>query len=101
MLWLIARRLLQLPLILLMIYTITLTLAWWVPGNPLENPEGRRPPLEVEAAMKAQYNLASFPRFYVSYLRSASGLRWLQDRCTARAAPGRDAPPPRPVCALA
>ncbi len=36
----ILRRLAQLPLILLVIYTITLSLAWLVPGNPLENPTG-------------------------------------------------------------
>lgn len=76
MLGLIARRLLQLPLILLVIYTLTLALAWAVPGNPLENPEGRRPAPEVQAAMKARYNLDSFGNFYVSYLDQASGLRW-------------------------
>ena len=79
MLWLIVRRLLQLPLILLVIYTLTLTLAWAVPGNPLENPEGRRPPPEVEAAMKAQYKLDSFPKFYWSYLENATGLRWVRE----------------------
>ena len=84
MLALIARRLLQLPLILLVIYTITLTLAWWVPGNPLENPEGRKPPPEVQAAMLAQYNLDSFPRFYWSYLRNATGARWVGERWSGR-----------------
>jgi hypothetical protein len=59
---LVLRRLLALPLILLAIYTIALSLAWAIPGNPLENPEGRRPPPEVQAAMLAQYNLDSFPR---------------------------------------
>lgn len=75
---LIARRLLQLPLILLVIYTFTLTLAWAIPGNPLENPD-RRPKPEVIEQMNKQYNLDSFPRFYVSYLRSATGLKWLSD----------------------
>src|SRR5262249_12675032 len=95
MLWLIGRRLLQLPLLLLVIYTVTVTLAWWVRGNPLENPEGRRPPPEVEAAMKAQYKLDSFPKFYGSYLWNATGLRWASDRWSGRAggaAPGQ-APP--------
>jgi oligopeptide transport system permease protein len=76
MLGLIVRRLLQLPVILVVIYTLTLALAWAVPGNPLENPEGRRPPPEVVDAMKAQYRLDNFWKFYGSYLDSASGLRF-------------------------
>jgi len=74
---LIARRLLQLPIIVLVIYTVTLALAWAVPGNPLENPEGRRPPPEVVDALKRQYNLDSFGSFYVSYLKDATGVSWL------------------------
>jgi len=73
-------RLAQLPIILLVIYTLTLTLAWLVPGNPLENPEGRRPPTEVVAALERQYNLDSFPRFYVEYLAGATGVRWAASR---------------------
>lgn len=84
MLPLIARRLAQLPLILAVIYTLTLALAWAVPGNPLDNPEGRRPDPEVAQAMKRQYNLDSFWKFYGSYLDSATGLRYLRDP-----APGR------------
>lgn len=95
MVGLVVRRLLQLPIILLVIYTLTLTLAWAIPGNPLENPEGRRPPAEVEAAMKAQYNLDSFPKFYWSYLENATGVRWLRDAAAGRSA-GPDAVP-RPV----
>ncbi|HLP84564.1 MAG TPA: ABC transporter permease [Phycisphaerales bacterium] len=79
MLTLVARRLLQLPIILLCIYSIALTLAWAIPGNPLENPEGRRPPPEVEAAMKSQYNLDSFPAFYTSYLASVTGVQYARD----------------------
>ncbi len=81
---LILRRLLALPLILLVVYTITLTLAWAAPGNPLENPEGRQPPAEVMEAMKRQYNLDSFWRFYLSYLDSASGLEYARDAVTGR-----------------
>ena len=44
---LIVRRLVQLPFIVLAVYTLTFILAWSVPGNPLENPEGRRPPAEI------------------------------------------------------
>jgi oligopeptide transport system permease protein len=78
MMTVILRRLLQLPLILLVIYTITLGLAWLVPGNPLENPD-RRPKPEVVEQMQKQYNLDSFPRFYVSYLRSVTGIAWASD----------------------
>ncbi len=49
---LIVRRLLQMPLILFVIYTITFALAWAIPGNPLQNPEGRQPPKEIIEAMK-------------------------------------------------
>jgi oligopeptide transport system permease protein len=89
MLGLIVRRLLQLPLILCVIYTLTLVLAWAVPGNPLDRPEGRRPPAEVEMAMRRKYNLDSFGSFYFSYLDRASGLRYLRDRISSQV----DAPP--------
>lgn len=78
MMTMILRRLLALPIILLIIYTITLTLAWAVPGNPIENPE-KRPKPEVIEQMKKQFNLDSFPRFYVSYLTSATGIEYLGD----------------------
>ena len=80
---LIIRRLLQMPLILFVIYTITFSLAWLIPGNPLENPEGRQPPQEIMDAMLAQYNLDSPSRFYWDYLGKASGVSWaigLHDR---------------------
>jgi len=73
---LIASRVLQMPVIVLAIYTITLGLAWAVPGNPLDR-EGRRPPAAVEEAMKRQYNLDSFWTFYWTYLRNASGVGWV------------------------
>jgi len=76
---LVLRRLLQLPLIVLIIYTITLVLAWAVPGNPLENPEGRQPPREVIEQMQRQYNLDSFPNFYWSYLENATGIAYVAD----------------------
>lgn len=69
-------RLLQLPLIVGIIYTLTLVLAWAVPGDPLEGPEARRPPAEVRQQMRAQYNLDSFGSFYRSYLASATGWNW-------------------------
>lgn len=71
---LILRRMAQLPLILLVIYTLTLALAWGVPGSPLDAPEGRRPPPEVERLMRAQYRLDSFSSFYWSYIENATGV---------------------------
>lgn len=79
MLGLIVRRLVQLPIIVLVIYTLTLSLAWAIPGNPLENPEGRQPKPEVIEAMKKQYNLDSFGNFYWSYLASATGFKYFTD----------------------
>ena len=79
MLALIFRRLLQMPLILGAIYTLTLALAWAVPGSPLERPEGRRPVPEIQAAMERQYKLDSFWSFYWSYLDSATGLKFVRE----------------------
>lgn len=77
MLPLIARRLLQLPLIVLAVYTVTFVLVWSIPGSPLGNPEGRRPPAEIIAAMEKQYSLNSAWDFYFSYLGRATGVSWL------------------------
>lgn len=100
---LILTRLAQLPLVLLAVYTLTLALAWAVPGNPLESSE-RRPPPEVEAAMKSQYKLDSFWSFYWSYLDNATGLRAAREELNGQARAERDrlaalhlAPPPRRV----
>lgn len=70
-------RLLQLPLILLVIYTITFMLAWLIPGNPLEKPEGRRPPAEIVEAMQARYDLDSPATFYWEYLGGITGVHWI------------------------
>lgn len=77
MLSLTLRRFLQLPLIVLVVYTITFTLAWLIPGNPLDNPEGRQPSPEIAEAMKRQYNLDDPVTFYFSYLGDATGISWL------------------------
>jgi oligopeptide transport system permease protein len=74
---LIVRRLLQMPLILIVIYTITFGLAWLIPGNPLEKGEGRRPPDEIVQAMREQYKLDSPWSFYWDYLGKATGVSWL------------------------
>ena len=75
---LILRRLLQLPFIVLAVYTLTFILAWSVPGSPLENPEGRRPPAEIVEAMKKQYKLDDPFAFYFDYLEKASGIGYLR-----------------------
>ena len=100
----ILRRLLQLPLILAVVYTLTLSLAWGIPGNPLENPEGRQPPKEVIEQMKKQYNLDSFGSFYWSYLASATGIDYTRDMLSGelaeqaeRAEAAGQAPPTRYV----
>lgn len=79
MISMIVRRLLQLPLILAVIYTTTLTLAWAIPGNPLEKPDGRRPSAEVAKAMLAQYNLDNYWTFYGSYLSSVTGVKFVRE----------------------
>ncbi|MBX3323000.1 MAG: ABC transporter permease [Phycisphaeraceae bacterium] len=100
MIGMIVRRLLQLPLILLVIYSLTLMLAWAIPGNPLERDEGRRPPAAVVERMKAQYNLDSFWKFYGSYLASATGVTYARERldgtiATERAIAAADGVAPR------
>jgi len=81
---LIFRRLLQLPLIVGIIYTLTLVLAWEIPGNPMDK-EGRQPKPEVREAMKRQYKLDSFGNFYWSYLDNACGVKWARDEISGRA----------------
>jgi len=63
-------RLVQLPVILAVIFAITLVMVWIIPGNPLDLPEGRRPPIEVQEAMRKQYNLDNPWAFAGSYLKS-------------------------------
>jgi len=69
------RRLAQLPLLLLAIYTLTFMLAWVLPGSPLEG-EGRQASAETQAAMRAQYKLDDPVAFYFDYLGKASGISW-------------------------
>lgn len=70
------RRLIQLPVILLVIYTITFALAWLIPGDPLQQDESRQPPPEIARAMKEQYRLDSPWMFYWDYLGNATGVKW-------------------------
>jgi oligopeptide transport system permease protein len=70
------RRLVQVPLVLAAVLLVTFALAWLVPGNPLEQ-EGRRPPPEIAAAMRAQYRLDDPGAFLVDYASKASGVAWV------------------------
>lgn len=85
MIGLVARRLLQLPLIVLAIYTVTFVLAWMLPGEAVMSDEGRRPPAEVLAAIKARYHLDDPWRFYWEYLAGASGVRWASESLSGTA----------------
>lgn len=76
MISMIVRRLIQLPLILLVIYTVTFVLAWALPGEAVINDEGRQPPAAVLDAMKKQYNLDDPVKFYFDYLYRVTGARW-------------------------
>jgi oligopeptide transport system permease protein len=60
-------RLVQLPLILMVVFIITFTLAWVVPGNPLQSGPGRKPPQAVQRQMERQYNLHSPVAFLKGY----------------------------------
>lgn len=67
----------QLPIVLLAVFTLTFTLAWLIPGSPLDAPDGRRPPAAVIDAMEAEYDLDDPFRFAGQYLSKASGIAWL------------------------
>ncbi len=64
-------RIVQLPVLLIVIYTVTFVLAWVTPGNPLQA-EGRKPDPAIEAAMRAQWNLDDPLAFYFEYLADVS-----------------------------
>ncbi len=51
------RRLVQLPIILAVIFTLTLMLVWVIPGSPLEQANQRAVDKDVIAAMEAQFGL--------------------------------------------
>jgi oligopeptide transport system permease protein len=76
---LIVRRLIQVPIILLVIYTVTFSLSWLLPGEAVLNDEGRAPPAAVLDAMKRQYDLDNPWRFYVNYLDRVTGVRWVRE----------------------
>ncbi|MEM7680975.1 MAG: ABC transporter permease [Planctomycetota bacterium] len=69
MLTLIARRLIQLPIILALVFSATFTLAWVLPGDPFRGADERQVDPAIEAAMRAQYNLDSPWSFLRSYTK--------------------------------
>ena len=77
-------RLVQLPILLLVIYTLTFCLVWLIPGNPLSLNDARRPDKEIVEAMLAQYNLDEEHKwaFYWQYLGDATGagMFWGRDK---------------------
>jgi oligopeptide transport system permease protein len=66
---LIVWRLVQLPVILAVVFFVTFAAVWVLPGDPLSNDEGRRPPAAVQAAIQRQYNLDSPWSFVTGYVR--------------------------------
>lgn len=66
---LILSRLLQLPLILAAIFLITFALTWLIPINPLDQPEGRRPPEAIMKQMQARYHLDKPIVFLCEYVK--------------------------------
>ena len=65
----ILRRLLQLPLILGAVFTLTLLAVWVLPGSPLDTADGRQVDPAVTRAMEARYGLdASAPEFALRYV---------------------------------
>ncbi len=81
MMHMIARRLLQLPFVLLAVVVVTFALVWLIPGNPMQN-EGRQPPPEVAEAMNRQYSLDSPMTFLGEYLARVSGVGWVLGKTT-------------------
>lgn len=65
-------RLIQLPIILTVIFFITFALAWLAPGNPVAQPEGRRPPEAVMKQMLKEYHLDSPGSFLFYYVKNLS-----------------------------
>lgn len=68
----ILHRVIQIPVLLLVIYTGTFMLAWVAPGNPMAR-EGRKPPPEVQEAMSAAYSLDHPFKCYFEYIVGKPG----------------------------
>ncbi|MEM1353845.1 MAG: ABC transporter permease [Planctomycetota bacterium] len=61
---LILSRLLQLPIILIVILMVTYLMVWVMPGDPFLAPEGKRPPPTVQEAWKKEYNMDKGPVYF-------------------------------------
>ena len=57
MLRLVLSRLLQLPVILLVILTVSFIMAWWMPGDPFNAEGSKKVDESVKRAMEARYNM--------------------------------------------
>ena len=87
MLRLILSRLLQLPVILFVILVVTFTMAWVMPGDPFTADAAKQPPVAVQRAMKARYNMDKGPVvFFQGYLE---GVFTRGDFGESTASPGR------------
>lgn len=65
-------RLVQLPIILGVIFVITLMLAWIMPGDPLQREGEKKLPEAVTQTLRAEYDLDKGPtHFGVQYLKNA------------------------------
>lgn len=64
----IARRALQIPLVLLAIYTVTFVMVVSVPGNPFQREGGRALPPVLEQALRQRYGMENNWTFYWRYL---------------------------------
>jgi len=62
------RRVVQMPLILLAVYTATFVMVIAVPGNPFQSAGGRSMHPAVEAALRQRYGMDDNLRFYFRYL---------------------------------
>ncbi|TVQ81501.1 MAG: ABC transporter permease [Phycisphaeraceae bacterium] len=80
MIGLILRRLAQIPVVLLVIYTVTFALSWALPGSAVLNDEGRAPPAAVIDAIEKQYSLDDPVKCYTQYLVRVTGIHWLSNR---------------------
>jgi len=72
------RHAVEVPLVLVLAVSVTFVLIWVIPGSPMDQPEGRRPPPEIEAALAGRYALDDPVRFLVGWLDRASGLAWVR-----------------------
>ena len=69
MLRLILSRLIQLPIILLVILIVSFTMAWVMPGDPFNAEGAKKVDASVKRAMEARYNMDKGPVvFFTGYV---------------------------------